>query len=172
MEISEAAGFLRPAGDIFSGVWADIGAGSGLFTEALLRLKTEGQVIAADKSPHMLWRLKSPAEVRLQVEEIDFTESFLFPQCDGMVMANALHYAKDPLQVLRNVLEHLKPGGHFILIEYDLDSPRPPWIPYPVSFPFWKKLAKEAGLSEPVRVGEKVSRFGHSSIYGAYQSTP
>jgi SAM-dependent methyltransferase len=170
MELQEAIDFLQPTGPIFTGVWADIGAGSGLFTQALLELKKDGQVIAADKSPHMLWRLESPAGVGLQIEEIDFTRPFSFPECDGIVMANALHYASDPLQTLKNVLEHLKPGGHFILIEYDLDRPQPPWIPYPVSFVSWKELAKETGLSAPVLMTERPSQFGHSMIYSAYNA--
>ena len=40
-----------------SGIWADIGAGTGVFTLALRDLLEGGKIYAVDKSPHALWKL-------------------------------------------------------------------------------------------------------------------
>ena len=40
---------------------------------------------------------------------------------------------------------YLKPGGRFILVEYNVDSGNT-WVPYPLSYPTWEKLAVEVGF--------------------------
>ena len=87
---------------------------------------------------------------------------------DGIIMANALHYAQRPPEVLKNVLEHLKPGGAFLLIEYETRDPRPPWVPYPLPFATFQQMAPEAGLTEPELLAKVPSQYGHEHIYSAF----
>jgi SAM-dependent methyltransferase len=168
MTLSEAADLIRPALKPGAETWADIGAGSGLFAQALQSLLPKGRVYALDKSPHLLWSLPPHPSVRLTVEEADFTRPFELPEpLDGMIMANALHYAPDPAEALRQVLRHLRPGGSFLLIEYDTARPKPPWVPYPVPLDRFQALAAKLGLGEPELIARRPSHYGAYDLYSA-----
>lgn len=147
-------------------VWADIGAGTGVFTVALqMLLAPESTVWAVDKNPHVLWSLPKQNEVNIRVEEGNFERKMGLPLFDGIVMANALHYASNPLTVLQNVLQHLKPTGTFILIEYDTEQANPPWVPHPVSLAKFQTLASQVGLTAPQAIHRVSSQYGQNSIY-------
>ncbi len=148
--------------------WADIGAGTGVFTVALQAMLTSGSVVwAVDKNPHVLWNLPEQNGVSIRVEEGNFERTMHLAPFDGIVMANALHYAANPQPVLDNVLQHLKPGGTFILIEYDTDRANPPWVPYPISWAKFQALAPQVGLQTPERIHQVSSRYGYEYIYSA-----
>ncbi|MCB0519379.1 MAG: class I SAM-dependent methyltransferase [Lewinellaceae bacterium] len=149
------------------GTWADIGAGTGTFTLALREILASGTIYAVDKNPHALWRLPLQGEVKTEVVEGDFTKKMEFPMVGGILMANSLHYAADPVAVLKNVLSHLQPGGTFLLIEYETHTPLLPWIPYPVPFARFQKIAMDSGLSAPVALAKVPSGYGHGHIYSA-----
>lgn len=167
MEHQQAQSLLEKCITQSSGIWADIGAGTGTFTLALQALLESGTIYAVDKNPHVLWSLKSTNTVQILVEEADFTKPLSLPPLDGIVMANALHYASNPADTLRHVLQPLKEGGTFILIEYETTIARPPWNPYPIPFQRFQQLAKEVGLSEPMELGRVNSQFGQQYIYSA-----
>lgn len=165
MNIQTAIDYLRPAVPKTKSTWADIGAGTGLFSEALDHLLEPGStIIATDKSPHMLYRLVLKNS-RLQIEDHDFTKPFNLPLVDGIIMANALHYAEDPAAVLENVLKILKPGGIFILVEYQTNQARPPWIPYPVPFEKFEQITMSLDLTKPEVMSKVTSNYGHDHIY-------
>lgn len=168
MTKEQAIDLIRPGIRKPEGHWADIGAGTGLFTQALCAVLGEGsRVYAVDKSPHALWDLASDARVEIEVVEADFHEVLDLPPLDGIVMANALHYAKDHMQVLQHVAAPLKSGGTLILVEYDTETPRPPWVPNPVSLRIFQTLCPACGLSEPEVLGSTDSRYGYDRIYVA-----
>lgn len=165
MELQDAIHFIREAVTPAEGTWGDLGAGTGLFTLALDQILQPGSTIyAADKNPHLLYRLQLE-RCRLVIEDLDFTRDFTLPSLDGVLMANALHYAADPLDVLKRVVEYLKPSGTFLLIEYETDRPLSPWIPYPLPFRQFETLAPRVGLSAPEVVGRVPSAYGHDHIY-------
>lgn len=166
MSLEEAIDLISPVVRPGISTWADVGAGTGIFTEAILRLQPEATVYALDKSPHMLWSLQREAGARLKVLEGDFTKETDLPMVQGMLMANALHYAPDPLATLEQLLKKLDSGGSFLLIEYDTEQANPPWVPYPVSLKKWLKIASEAGLIEPTLWFRKRSAFGSGDLYG------
>jgi ubiquinone/menaquinone biosynthesis C-methylase UbiE len=146
-------------------MWADIGAGAGIYTQALDQILEPGSVIyAADKNPHMLYQIQLE-RCELRIEELDFTRDFSLPEMDGILMANALHYAPNPQEVLVKVVDCLKPGGQLLLIEYETERPLSPWIPYPVPFRKFCELARELGLGEPREVNQIPSAYGHDHIY-------
>jgi ubiquinone/menaquinone biosynthesis C-methylase UbiE len=165
LTLPEAIAFIRPAITTIHGTWADIGAGTGTFTEALFHILESGKVIATDKSPHSLYSLKPPAHVAYEIIDADFTKPMELPEVDGILMANALHYAKDHEAVLKNVLQHLKPGGTFLLIEYDTDKSNPPWVPYPISMQKAISLFNDIGLLYSSVINTRDSIYQDGGLY-------
>ena len=149
--------------------WGDLGAGTGLFTEVLCdHLPIGSEVYALDKSPHMLWKLPSPDRVPFHIVDADFTRSLPeLPVCEGILMANALHYVEQPTEALPKILDKLSAGGTFVLIEYDIHQALPPYIPYPIPWQSWPALCRSVGLSEPQLLHAVPSRYGHDRIYSA-----
>lgn len=171
MTEKDAIGLIERGVPDESAIWADIGAGTGMFTQALCailgRRGGQSRIYAVDKSPHALWELTSTPEVRIIVTEADFNHPLDLPPLDGIVMANALHYANNHIAVMQNVLKPLKPDGTFILVEYDTETARPPWVPNPVSFRVFETLCTKTGLSRPEILGSINSRYGYERIYAA-----
>jgi SAM-dependent methyltransferase len=156
--------------------WADLGSGSGAFTLALADLLgPEGSIVSVDRDAAALREQarvmkerfpRAPLEQRLG----DFTGDLGLPPLDGIVMANALHFHRNREVVVRRVLAMLRPGGRFVLVEYDADSGNP-WVPYPLSFMTWRSLAVKAGFGEPELLGRVPSRF-LGAIYSALAFRP
>lgn len=168
MELSTAISLTQAGIPHESRIWADLGAGTGLFTQALLEiLPDDAQVHALDKSPRYLYDLWRSHRSRLVVHDGDFTKEMELPQLDGILMANALHYIQDKTAVLRHILSYLKQGGKFILIEYDTDKPNSPWVPYPISRNSWERLCANVGLGKPEIIGQVPSRYGYDYIYSS-----
>jgi SAM-dependent methyltransferase len=151
-----------------SGVWTDLGAGQGAFTLALAELLGPGGTIySVDKNPgdlrvqagHMQEQLADRAP-SMHYLAGDFTKPLDLPQLDGIVMANALHFVRS-----KELLKHLKPGGRFILVEYNVDRGNI-WVPYPISYSTWEALSKEAGLRDTRLLNARPSRF-LKEIYSA-----
>jgi ubiquinone/menaquinone biosynthesis C-methylase UbiE len=165
LTLQEAIAFIRPAITDTDGVWADIGAGTGTFTEALFQLLESGKVIATDKSPHSLYYLKPPGHIEFAIIDADFTKPMHLPEVDGILMANALHYANDHEAVLENVLRHLKPGGTLLLIEYDTDVANPPWVPFPLPLQQAKSLFEKIGLTRTTVINTKASIYRDGIMY-------
>ena len=175
MELQETVQLLRPAIKHVHGTWADIGAGTGVFTEALFEILESGKIIAVDKNTHSLYKLfdqdwlrrNKKTGIDFEILEGDFHQPLQLPPLDGILMANALHYAKDHLAVLQNVISTLKPGATFILIEYNTSKPNPPWVPNPVPFIMFEQLCMQANLSKPEIINSKKSIYSDGEIYVA-----
>ena len=100
---------------------ADLGAGSGFITEALLQ--AELQVIAVDQSPEMLKVMKNKfrrfnGRVAYRVGHAD-----TLPLQDNSVdyaFANMyLHHVEDPAQAIREMARIVKPGGRIVVTDLD-----------------------------------------------------
>lgn len=155
--------------------WADLGAGSGTFTRALSELLgPEGTVYAVDERPVVdELEKRNPPEKRAKIISLqaDFTNPLDLPPLDGILMANALHYVADPIPLLERLVSHLRPGGTFLLIEYDREWGNP-WVPYPISRRKFKKLAEEVGLEAPEEIYQRPSRYGNGELYGVKSQKP
>ena len=80
-------------------------------------------------------------------------------------MANSLHFVRDKGKVLLGLLTAIRPGGRFVLVEYDADRGNP-WVPYPLSFETWRSMAADLGLVGTRLTGRVPSRF-LGAIYSA-----
>jgi ubiquinone/menaquinone biosynthesis C-methylase UbiE len=153
------------------GVWADLGSGTGAFTLALADLiGPEGSIYSVDKSAGALreqereMRAHFP-ETTLRYIVADFTRRFDLPPLDGVVMANSLHYVKQKDAMVQLVRSYLKPGGRFVLVEYNVDRGNM-WVPYPLSYATWESLARMNGFSSTQLLATVPSRF-LGSMYSA-----
>jgi ubiquinone/menaquinone biosynthesis C-methylase UbiE len=169
---------LRPGIPSQGGTWADLGAGTGAFSLALADLlgpeatihlvDRDGRALATNRE-RLAQRFPS-AHVTTHVA--DFTDGLpLEPgTLDGLVMANSLHFVRDKPAPLRRIITSIRPGGRFILVEYGSDQGNP-WVPWPLSYRSWERLAAEVGLAATRQLGAVPSRF-LGSIYSAGSDVP
>lgn len=160
------------------GTWADIGAGTGAFTLALAELLgPSGRIVAVDRDEGALARNATAVAARfqgvaIQTRVADFDRPLDLPALDGLVAANSLHFVTRERQVavITALATHLRPGGRFVIVEYDADRGNP-WVPHPFSHGSWEQLAVAAGLVEPRLLGRVPSRF-LGPIYSAMARRP
>jgi len=152
-------------------IWADLGSGEGAFTLALADLLgPSGAIHTVDRDNRALevqvgaLRNQFPS-VSVTPLVADFTMPLDLPRFDGIVMANSLHFERDKLAVLRLIHGYLRPAGRLVLVEYDTDHGNP-WVPFPLSYRSWARLAEEAGFRDTRRLASVPSRF-LGSIYSA-----
>lgn len=171
MNDRDALALLRSAVPTAEGeTWADLGAGTGVFTRALAALLgPAGHVFAVDADDRALGSVRrwaaTAAGPEITVVHADVTGALALPPLDGVVMANVLHFVADAESVLPRIASLLRPGGRLVLIEYEGRRPGP-WVPYPVSAARFRDLAAAGGLVEPRVAATRPSRFG-GEIYAA-----
>ena len=149
-------------------VWADLGAGRGLFTSALSSLLSNGSMIhAVDQDAKALASIKlSSSHVALKTIGEDFIKMKTeLKELDGILMANSLHFVSDKITLLKNLKTKLTPSGRFIVIEYDMSTSNR-WVPFPIKFDDLKLLADQLNLSA-TKLGEQPSVYNSSMIYSA-----
>jgi ubiquinone/menaquinone biosynthesis C-methylase UbiE len=156
------------------GVWADLGSGTGIFTRELAALlDPTATIYSVDRDGRDLERQRQtfarelPA-ARVEWLRADFTQPLTLPTLDGILMANALHFVPYARQAatLGAIAGHLRrPGGRFILVEYNSGVGNM-WVPYPINTERFARLATEAGLGAPVVLHRVPSRFLRE-MYGA-----
>lgn len=95
---------------------ADVGAGTGRDTEALLERLPRGSVVAIDASTTMLARLRERLGAvgpdRLTVLHADLREPLVLPEpVDAVFSVATLHWLPDHEAVFRSLAGVLRPGG-------------------------------------------------------------
>ena len=172
MEQREAVALIRAAVTSEGGVWADLGAGAGVFTRALAALLGPGgTVYAVDRDADSLRNLSRPkaparhASIRTVVG--DFTEPLELPTLDGVLLANALHFVPYPDQpvAMRRVASMVVSGGPIVIVEYDRRGGSR-WVPYPISPAALVTLAADAGLAAPTPLATQPSQYS-GTIYSS-----
>lgn len=147
-------------------VWADVGSGSGLFTNALATLLIPGsKIYAIDKNAEALRKLREPRDVAVERIHADFLRDELnLHNLDGILMANSLHFVQDKVSFINKMGKCLKTGGSFLIIEYDTDTSNV-WVPFPLSHPSLQRLFKKAGYDSIQKIREVPSRYRRANIY-------
>lgn len=171
MTQTEAINLLNPAIDPDDLDWMDLGAGSGTFTEALANIiGAEGSIIAVDKDKGAIKKLQTRVQslpagaASVSVVYGNIANLASLPgtsqnKFHGALLANVLHFFREPERMLRMVSSKLASRGRVVLVEYDRVSASP-WVPYPISRERLPQVANSAGF-ESVRVAaEHPSRFG------------
>jgi SAM-dependent methyltransferase len=168
MDVRDAESLIATAIPKTAGVWADVGAGDGTFTRALLHLLEAGsRIYAIDRDRSALARLARQADgTSGSVIPVvaDLAHPFALPggtraELDGMVFANSLHYFRDPADVLGRLVAWLGPAGRVVIVEYDDRGPNR-WVPYPIPRSALPDLVRRAGLKPPTVTAERPSAYG------------
>jgi precorrin-6B methylase 2 len=147
-------------------VWADFGSGSGAFTLALADLLGPGATLySVDQDRNALRTQARELAERFPYTTVhylttDFTQPLDPPPLAGLVMANALHFQPSERQeaVVRQLKRYLRLGGRFILVEYNVDRGNL-WVPHPLSYTTWAKLAHKVGFGETRLLATVPSHF-------------
>jgi SAM-dependent methyltransferase len=153
-------------------IWADLGAGSGLFTKALSTLLPDGSTIyAIDQETKALNNIAPlSGEILLKKMTLDFVDDPIVTEpLDGVLMANALHFVRDKPAFMGKIRQAIKPSAKILIVEYDRDTPNP-WVPYPVSYQSLQRLADEVGLAFISKIGSTPSKYHGANIYSAILS--
>jgi SAM-dependent methyltransferase len=164
MNHTDHVNLLREGIPTPGGIWADLGSGNGAFTLALAELLGPGaQIYSIDKKKNGLRRQAQEMDKRypgssLQTITADYTRPLDLPPLDGVVLANALHFQRNKDGVLQLIHNYLQPVGRLILVEYNVDRGNF-WVPHPLSYPTWEKLANHNGF-----VGTRLLRTRSSSF--------
>jgi trans-aconitate methyltransferase len=172
MKARDARALIASAIPRTGGTWADLGAGDGTFTRALVELlgpsvrlyalDHDAQAIASLAS----WATRHAPNVTAVVADV--TKELEIPglrSLDGMLLANLLHFVRDSHVVLARLVERLRPGGRAVIVEYDRRAASR-WVPYPIPPGRLAELAKSAGLSPPRITATRPSMYG-GTLYAA-----
>ena len=148
--------------------WADLGCGSGTFTEALAQILPEGSTIyAVDRNKHLLKNIPdSYGKIKVEKSSRNFLESELPDNLDGILMANSLHFVEDKFSFIKKAERYMKPPEIFLIVEYDTEISNP-WVPFPLSFISLENLFKKAEFTSVIKINEKPSVFRRAKIYSA-----
>jgi SAM-dependent methyltransferase len=156
--------------------WGELGSGEGAFTLALAELLgPDGVIYSVDRDASAIERQRRIVDStypgrRFIYQPTDFTQPLDLPPLDGVLMANSLHFVGRKQPVLEAIRGYLKPGGRLVLAEYNGDRGNP-WVPHPLSYGSWERLAAECGFVGTRRIGSVPSRF-FGEIYSAVSFRP
>jgi len=147
-------------------VWADLGAGTGLFTTALSVLLNDDSIIyAIDTNANDLSIINVRPTVTLKKIQCDFVDDdWNTESLNGILIANALHFVKEKQEFLKRVNEKLTTNGRIVIVEYEMDQANS-WVPYPVGFKKMSELLSMAGFSTIQRLKEVPSVYDNRMIY-------
>jgi len=163
--IGKARLLIGPGLEGAGGTWADLGCGDGIFTAALYSLLAPGSRIhAVDKSQRALQALTHnfaesyPPDASPHTIQADFTRPLVLPPLDGLLMANSLHFVKEKVAVLSQLVPSLKRGGRLIVVEYNTSRGNYA-VPYPVDETGYLALARQVGLRQVAILAKIPSSF-------------
>jgi hypothetical protein len=135
-------------------------------------LGSGAQIVAVDRDARALHENSRRVARAFPATDIgtvvgDFRAALALPPLDGLVAANSLHFVprQDQAEVMWRLAHDLKPGGLFLVVEYDTDSGNH-WVPHPFSARSWPQLAESAGLVDARYLTRVPSRF-LGGIYSA-----
>ena len=161
---------------------ADIGAGSGFFTTRLARaVGPTGRVYAVDVNPVSLRELKAALGDQFANVEIvrgEENDPRLPPgQLDAALVVNAYHEFAEYQAMLRGILNALKPGGRFAIVEpaptrADDTTRAAQAKRHAIAIEFVEADLREAGFEIAVRDVKFTTRPAHKHAEGTETAAP
>lgn len=149
--------------------WADLGCGSGVFTEALASLLPENSSITAIDKTTQNFPAQLGNAVQIEFKKLDFEKEQLpLSDLDGIMMANAFHFLKDKEKLILSLENNFKLNPTFLMIEYDHNKANQ-WEPFPIPFEEMKKLFQKLNYKTIEKIGEQKSVYG-GNMYACYLS--
>lgn len=115
-------------------VVADIGAGTGYFSFRMAKLVPDGKVMSVDIQPEMLALIEERKReeavtniegVRGQVDNPNLAPNSI----DVALMVDAYHEFSHPYEMIKGIVDALKPGGRIFLLEYRAEDASVPIRP-------------------------------------------
>ena len=163
MEHTDHVDLVRSGIPDLGGVWAEFGAGRGALTLALADLiGPTGEIFALDRDGNALkanarnMRAQFP-QCSIHYQVADFTQALDLPPLDGILIANGLHFQRNPLAVLRLGHCYLQTDGRVVVVEYNVTKASGA-VPFPVPYPRWYRLAEDAGFRHTALLATRPSR--------------
>ena len=149
-------------------IWADLGAGNGVFTHALSTLLHDGSILyAIDMNAARMESIRVWQQITLKKIQADFVgDAWKTEPLHGILMANSLHFVKEKQPFLRRLKGKLNPEGKLLVIEYEMEKGNT-WVPYPIGFKKLAEIVKEAGFSSLKKLREVPSVYDNRMIYSA-----
>jgi ubiquinone/menaquinone biosynthesis C-methylase UbiE len=150
-------------------VWADLGCGTGTFTQALANiLEKDSTIYAVDTNRTALNKIP---DIYNNIAIKKLTADFVFSelpihQLDGILMANSLHYVKEKEVFLEKLRPHLDDEAYFLIVEYDSNISNV-WVPYPIDFQSLKSLFSKSGYKNITKLNSRPSIYGNRQMYVA-----
>ena len=172
MHQRDAVALLAPAVQGHHGPWADLGAGDGTFTRALVTLLgPQDRVYAVDRDASSVRTLRNLSRELPNVVaiEADVGRPIELPEpLSGMLLANVLHFLPDPSRVLAALRPLLRTDGRVVIVEYDRrEASR--WVPFPLPMHELPAVLERARLAAPEIVATRPSRY-QGTLYVALSS--
>jgi len=117
---------------------ADLGAGNGKVTVALANLVPGGQVFAseigADQRRDIEQRVRNAGIENVTVVAASQEQTGLSKACcDGILMRAVYHHLSKPEETLAGIVDALKPGGRFVVVDFPPSRWLAPWKIHGVS---------------------------------------
>lgn len=144
--------------------WADLGCGSGTFTQALAHLLQQGSTITAIDTQQQ--KFSPPIHfIQANFETGDLPLSGL----DGILMANSFHYIKNKSQLIQKLESYFSASPQFLIVEYDTNNANA-WVPFPIPFIELRQLFNQLGYRSVKKLNERRSIYNSASIYATLLS--
>jgi ubiquinone/menaquinone biosynthesis C-methylase UbiE len=148
MQLKEALLLIQHSIPSEKNIWADLGCGDGLFTNALSHLLPEKSLIyAVDKNKSALRNVSVKPGIQLEKIVADFVYGELpFKSLSGILMANSFHYVQYKKIFIEKCLALFNSHAYFIMAEYDTNKANA-WVPFPISFDDLKNFFSSYNLT-------------------------
>lgn len=164
--MSKYSALLEPIRSAFNPLipvhWADLGCGSGIFTEVLAEILPHNSHISAVdyKIQHLPGEMSN--KVQVTFHHNDFVNDNLnFTKLDGILMANSFHFVKSKASLIQKLEQYFTDNPKFIMVEYEHTVPNM-WEPYPIPFAEMKELFRQLSYRKIEKTGEQHSVYGGS----------
>ena len=149
--------------------WADLGCGSGVFTEVLASLlPPKSNITAIDRTAQ---HLPSTMGIETSVNFItaDFeTDTLSLSDLDGIMMANAFHFVQAKERLILKLEPCFRVTPQFLIVEYEHSHPNA-WEPFPIPFKQMKELFKRLNYKRIEKLGSLNSVYG-GTLYACFIS--